>query len=669
MKKKRMLLFLLAMTLLLAGCSYAEEQAAGEIVLADTSGMNFAFTERELSGSYDGEDATYISGTGEKASVDGRGARISGQGVWIEEEGTYILSGVIEDCMLTVAVPDDEKVQLVLSGVELRNSTGPAIYVRSADKFFLTVAGGTENIISDGADYSLSDDGSSVDGAVFSRADLCVNGGGSLKIEGNNKHGLVSKDDLVICGCRLDVTAAKQGLNGKDCVKIHGAELRVSSGTDGIQSDNDGDGSRGYIYLEKAGVEIDAGNDGIQAETLLRVVDSDLRITSGGGSISELMDGDASCKGLKAGGDLLLEGGNADIDSKDDCLHANGNVAVYAGSYSFSSGDDGLHADGGVLFEGGSMEIMKSYEGVEGSEIRFSGGELRITASDDGLNLAGGKDGSASEQRPGRGKFDAEDGVIAISGGRLWIDAQGDGIDSNGTIDVSGGVTLVCGPTNNGNAAFDHNGAKVSGGVLIAVGSAGMAQNFTSAENQGAILVSFDRQTAGSSIALCDNAGVVVAGFTPVKDYQSVVITASGLQPGQRYSLIAGAQLAEAGADGFAAGGTAAGGTELAQIEMETSLFGSGGMSFIGMEGRNKRDFRDRGFMEAAPEWPNDGNAGARTPPEGMEAMEGMPEPPEGGFGGFLEGITPPEGMENMPAPPEDSFGGLAEEQKWRKSK
>ena len=656
MKKRKGYALLLALALLLTGCSRAEMQSAqaGGIALADTSSMDFSFTDRELSGDYDAANATRITGVEGRIVIEGRGASLSGTGISIVDEGCYILSGTIGDCMLSVVVPEDEKVQIVLAGAEIRNTAGPAIYIRSADKVFLTLAKGTENIVSDGADYALSEDGSSVDGAVFSWADLCFNGGGSLRLSGNYKHGVVSKDDLVVANCRLDVTAKKQGLSGKDCVKICSTEMQVESGADGIQSDNDEDADRGYIYLENSSLKIAAENDGIQAETVLRAVDSNLEILSGGGSSQSLSGSENSCKGLKAGQDILLEGGRASIDSRDDCIHANGNVAVYAGEFMLSSGDDGLHADAGLLFEGGRMEILKSYEGIEGSEIRVSGGEMRITASDDGMNLAGGSDGSAVGDRPGRGMFDVEDGCIEISGGRLWVNALGDGIDSNGSLRISGGVTLVSGPTGSGNAALDHNGATVTGGTLIAVGSAGMALGFSAAENQGAMLVNFDFQAAGTPLVLCNGVDGVVAAFTPGKDYQSAVITAPGVQAGETYRLLAGAVAAEADADGFAASGTAAGGTELMRLEMDSNLYGGsfGGHGFGGGMRGNEGRRREMPESFSGNMIPPDTSAmpGNMPPPEGMKLPEGIhlpgegaPERPWGEFPGGWKGNSDAE--------------------------
>lgn len=89
------------------------------------------------------------------------------------------------------------------------------------------------------------------------------------------------------------------------------------------------------------------------------------------------------------------------------------------------------------------------------------------------------------------------------------------------------GVTLVAGPTDSANGALDYEtSADVSGGVLIALGSSGMAQGFTTASNQGSIYYNFTSQNSGTSFAVVNENGTVVASFTSPKAFQSAVVTA-----------------------------------------------------------------------------------------------------------------------------------------------
>ncbi len=543
----------------------------------DLSAMELSFTERELKGEYATSSATVVNFGGGAAEIDGEGAQYDGKLV-INSEGTYLLSGV-GSSYIEVAAGENDKVQLVLCGLEISNSEGPALYVKSADKVFLTLSEGTENKLSDGGEYVFSED-DGLDGAIFSRADLCINGKGTLTVNGNNKHGIVSKDDLVLTGGNIAVTAKNVALDGKDCVKITETALSVSAGTDGIRSSNTEEGNRGYIYIKNGTLNVTSENDAFQAQTALFVENGDITVLAGGGSVnasysengwnkgwmmppgySQEQDSTAeSAKGLKAGALIKIEGGNFSLDTADDALHSNGDIEITSGSICALAGDDGIHADSKLNISDGDIKIEKSYEGIEATDIVLSGGKTNVTASDDGLNAAGGNDESAMGGRPGMGAFSGDSGSILISGGTHNINASGDGVDSNGSITVTGGTTLVSGPTNSGNGALDYAGsATVTGGTFVAVGSSGMATGFTDAENQGAILCDVGNHQSGSEIKVVTDSGKVILSFIPEKAYSSLVVSAEGIKAGETYKITVDGETAT-------------------EITMDSLVYGSSGM-------------------------------------------------------------------------------------------
>ena len=67
-----------------------------------------------------------------------------------------------------------------------------------------------------------------------------------------------------------------------------------------------------------------------------------------------------------------------------------------------------------------------------------------------------------------------------------------------------------------------------------------MAQNFSSAENQGLIAVSVGNQQAGSTVTLKDADGNVIAEQTPELDYAAVYISNPDMTTGSTYTLTAG---------------------------------------------------------------------------------------------------------------------------------
>ena len=296
---------LIAALSLLAGCSVAPaaaeaapETASAVSVIneptadsaakaaAVSSEVDTSVTGRDASGEYDASDAVPLSPEDD---------------LTITEAGVYILSGTYENKMLVIEAGDEDKVQLVLNNAVLISDSGPAIYVRSADKVFITAAAGTENTISDGTDYSVSDGDTELDAAVFSKDDLTINGAGKLTINGNYKHAVVSKDDLVVTAKDLTVNAANVGLNGKDSVRFSEAAVSITAGSDGVRADNEEDADRGYVSVTDSTLAVVSGKDGIQAETVFTSAGSVITVTSGGGHGGHILDSSESYKGVKAG--------------------------------------------------------------------------------------------------------------------------------------------------------------------------------------------------------------------------------------------------------------------------------------------------------------------------------------------------------------------------------
>ena len=200
-------------------------------------------------------------------------------------------------------------------------------------------------------------------------------------------------------------------------------------------------------------------------------------------------------------GRLHIESGKNGIQCKDTLRITGAELTVRAEN-------DGLKGDRGVLIDGGSVTVAKSYEGLEGGRVLIRSGELRITASDDGINAAG-------EQ--------GLQGDVVVTGGSVYIDAVGDAIDSNHSIIIEGGVTLVEGPANGRNSIFDKGDSadaelSISGGTVLAVGSAEKAKNF-SAGTQYSRLERVSGH-AGDVISADDDTGIAL---TATRDFDCVI--------------------------------------------------------------------------------------------------------------------------------------------------
>lgn len=160
-------------------------------------------------GSYDAASVTaVVTLTGDGATVSGSGVSISGSAVTFTSAGTYLISGDLADGQLIVDTADAEKVRLVLNGVSVACSTGPAVFVRSSPKkTVLYTAAGSVNLLSDGSGYTV-EDAEQTEGEVYPNAcvyacdDLRLDGEGTLRITGNADKGINTKDDLEITAAR-----------------------------------------------------------------------------------------------------------------------------------------------------------------------------------------------------------------------------------------------------------------------------------------------------------------------------------------------------------------------------------------------------------------------------------------------------------------------------------
>lgn len=555
---------------------------AAAVSQTGTADIDIEFTARDLEVGYEETEAVKISYDGDSAVVQGDGAAADGSTVTISREGTYVVSGQSENGQLMIDAGDSDKIHLVFQGLTLGCTSHTPVYIKNADKVFLTLEEGTDNLLKDGKNYQLSEEDQKVDGVIYSKADLTINGSGTLAVEASYKHGIVSKDDLVITGGTITVTAEGGGLYGKDCVKIKDGTFVLNTGSDGIQSDNAEDAGRGYIYIAAGNFDITTSKDAVQAETVLRVDDGQFKILSGGGAVAasekithapaggrgqgargDMAPGDPapgepadnnpgvvpadqetteSQKGLKAGSAILLNGGSFEIDSSDDSIHSNGTVTIEGGICLLSTGDDGIHGDGAVTVNGGEITVTKCYEGIEGLSVTVNGGLVTVTADDDGINAANG------ESSGGQGRMEADDSCfILITGGTVLINASADGIDSNGSFNMEGGILYVSGSVSGGDSALDYDGTgTITGGTVIAAGGSGMAQGFGEASAQPSILHNFASVAeAGSLIRLMAADGTVLAEYAPEKQYQSVVISVPELELNQIYTLEAGEQKEE----------------------------------------------------------------------------------------------------------------------------
>lgn len=522
-----------------AGCGMSGSDGSGKEnsgdtgTSADSSGQtDFSqtdadmFTDRDYETDYDESSSVYIELNGSTAEADSDSVQISGSTITITEEATYIISGTLDDGMIIVDAPDTAKLQLVFDGADINSETSAPLYIPEADKVFVTLAEGTENTLSNGGTYTAIDD-SNIDSAIFSRQDLTLNGSGNAASESSDSWGQWGG-------------GAPGGRGG--------------AGGDGMRGTDPGSAGEGESEEtpDQSTPDQGASGSGESAEAL--AFTESLTASDSDASADTEDDSSTSMKGIKSDGDMMISGGSFTIDSADDSVHTNSSVTVSGGTFEIASGDDAFHGEDTLTISGGTINITESYEGLEALFVNIQDGDITIVSTDDGLNAAGGTDSSGTTGgrdgmfgggggmggEPGGGMSSSSGGSIEISGGTLDINASGDGIDANGSLAISGGYTVVAGPTQGDTATLDYDTtAEITGGTFIGTGASGMAQTFSDSE-QGVIAVSVGEQSAGTGITLTDKSGNEILSYTPELSFAVVILSSTDITTGETYTITVG---------------------------------------------------------------------------------------------------------------------------------
>ncbi|OUM61596.1 Non-catalytic module family DOC2 [Piromyces sp. E2] len=466
------------------------------------------YKKKDTNESYDATSDVSIKCNGTSCTVNGNGATSSNGIVNISAAGTYIVQGSLQG-QIRIEATENDFIHLVLNSATISSSSGPAIYGMNADKITITLVG--NNKLTDTTNYTVVDE--EPDACLFIDADLSINGSGSLSVTGNYSDAIRCKKDLKLVSGQITVPKATQkGIKAKNSICIMDASIDVTSTDSGIKVTRDDNPDKGFIVIDGGDISVSTGNKGIHAETHLTI-------------------------------------------------------------------------------RGGFIDIKNSKEGLEGQMIDILGGEIHMLSTDDGINASKiSSDTSSTGGWGGMGMGGSTDGSVYVNivGGKTFITVQGndlDGIDANGVLYIGGNAEVYV--SNQGGAiygnmaAFDADGSNsiCSGATVIGTaggssgggrwkrqfqrpgqggqggpgGPGGMGES--GSVYQPYIQTSITSQSAGTTITIKDSNNNIIASFTPINAYSSILVTSPQMVAGQTYTIVTGntSQTAKASA---AASGT-----------------------------------------------------------------------------------------------------------------
>lgn len=410
-------------------------------------------------------------------------------------EITYRLSGISSDGQFKLE--GSYKASIELAGLTLHCEQGAPIDIQIGKRVAMRVAEGSVNTLTDSASGSQK-------GCISCKGHLEFKQKGTLYVTGNKSHAIYAKEYIEVKNTNIYIlNAAKDGINCSQYFLIESGLIDIAaSGDDGIQVAFKDDTNReaedtgtftmsggklninttaaaakcikadGDVVIKKGEINATTSAPGLWDADKLKTkasscIGADGMVSISGGTLILKASGGGG-KGISCDGELLIEGGEIDIETTGGVLaYTNGTVNQnYTGNTDnlnsdYKSSPKGIKCDSNLTISGGTLTISTKGNGGEGIEskaiLTIAGGTLKIRAKDDGINSSG---------------------TMYITGGDIEVISTGnDGIDSNADIYISGGILRAFGASSP-ECGIDVNSpyaVYITGGYILAAGGANAA--------------------------------------------------------------------------------------------------------------------------------------------------------------------------------------------------
>ncbi len=441
-----------------------------------------------------------------------------------DDEITYQLSGTSSNGSLSLS--GSYKCTVSLAGVTLTNPSGAAINITNSKRIQISAKKGTVNTLADGANGSQK-------ACIYSKGQIQLQGGGTLNVSGNTKHGIKSASYISIKNLTLNITSAVgDGISCEEYMQMKSGVVTISGvGDDGIQCDLSGDTSTGEtedhddedsgnVYIEGGTLTITTtavASKGIKADGDVRITDGIVNVTTTGNGTYDSDDKDAKgCAGLKSDGNMTISGGTITLKSTGlggKCIKVDGKLNVTGGvieatttggTYKYGNVDaqpKAIKSDGDMTVSGGSIKATSSgHEAIETKgEMTISDGYVyAFSSADDAIN--------------------ASSHMYLMGGTVIGVSNGNDGIDTNGNMLISGGTIIACGAGQPecGLDAAERYRLYITGGMVLGIG--GGNNTVTSTNGSQCVLSTSGAVTAGTEVSI-KNGSTTLATFTIPEGY------------------------------------------------------------------------------------------------------------------------------------------------------
>ena len=277
----------------------------------------------------------------------------------LQEEVTYTLSGTSTNG--SFAMDGEYKAGLVLNGLTLTNTAGPAIDIANGKRISVTLPAGTTTTLTDGA-------GGAHKACFFINGHAEFEGAGTLVLTGNTKHAYASDEYTQFkptFGALQVKQAASDGLHVEQYLQVQGGAFSFANiAGDNIDvsiTKNPADTLNGQVLIEGGNITLDVAADDTKG------MKCDSAMTISGGTIKASVSG-LGTKGISVGTDLLIAQPSTTATLIDMAVTG---TTYKPGDALLESKCRGIKVKGDFTFNGGTIKI--SATGTKSKAISVDG--------------------------------------------------------------------------------------------------------------------------------------------------------------------------------------------------------------------------------------------------------------------------------------------------------